>query len=76
VKFRRGLRVEDRGLDQLGQPEVEHFDVAVPPDHDVLRLDVAVNYARCVGGLERGGDLDDDLQGLVNSDARLLQLLA
>jgi hypothetical protein len=38
-----------RRLTQLGQSEVQDFDKAVVPDHDVLGLDVAVHNARFVG---------------------------
>ena len=33
-------------IGELGKPEIEHFDVAVPPQHDVLGFDVAVNDSR------------------------------
>jgi hypothetical protein len=38
-------------LDGPGEPEVGHLDPAVPPEQDVLRLDVAVHQP----GLVRGG---------------------
>ena len=37
----------------LGEAEVEHLDEAVGPQHDILRLDVAMDQAGGVGGVER-----------------------
>jgi len=56
---------------QLGQAEVQHFDQAVAPHHDVLRLDVPVRDPGLVRGGERGGDLD----GKLNRIRRLHPLL-
>ena len=49
------------GLEQFGQAEVEEFGVAVPRDHDVVGLDVAVEDARVVGLGQTLGDLEGDL---------------
>ena len=49
------------GLDELGQAEVEELGVAVPGDHDVVGLDVAVEDAGVVGLGQALGDLDGDL---------------
>ena len=48
-------------FDQLGQAEVEELGVAVPGDHDVVGLDVAVEDARVVGLGQALGDLEGDL---------------
>ncbi len=42
---------------QSGEAEVEHLDVVAVGDEEVGRLDVAVNDAAAVGGVERLGDL-------------------
>src|ERR1044072_2299202 len=44
-------------LNRLGQSEVQHFHVAAGPDHDVFRLDVAMDDAVSV----RFSDGADDL---------------
>src|SRR5205814_6105817 len=41
------------GFRQLCNPKVEHFCVSVRPEHDVLRLDVAMDDASFVRGSER-----------------------
>jgi hypothetical protein len=46
---------------KAGQPEIEHLHQAVVPDHDVLRLDVAVRDADGVRGAQRTGHLPTDL---------------
>src|SRR5205823_7903173 len=46
------------GFGKLCNPEVEHFHVSVRPEHDVLRLDVAMDNAGFVGGGERTRHLD------------------
>src|SRR5262249_45980126 len=51
-------------LNQLRQPEIEHLHVAVSPNHDVFRLDVAVNNSLTMRGGERGGGLRHDVQRL------------
>ena len=52
-------------LQRLGQAEVEHLDLAIGGDHDVGRLEVAVDHAGLVGGLQRQGDLPRDGEGFV-----------
>jgi hypothetical protein len=37
-------------LNELGQPEVEHLNQAMRRQHDILRLDVAVDDPGFVGG--------------------------
>ena len=50
-----------RGTGALREPEVHHLDDAVAPDHDVLRLDVAVDDAAAVRRGKRRGDLGADV---------------
>ena len=49
--------VRDRAS-HLGQPEVQDLGVAARADEDVCGLDIAVNDARAVRGIQRIGDLD------------------
>jgi hypothetical protein len=56
----RGLRARD----ELGDAEVENLDVAVAADHQVLRLQVAVDDARLVRLRQPFGYLDGKLQRL------------
>ena len=46
---------------KLCNPKVEHFHVSVRPEHDVLRLDVAMDNSRFVSGGERTCHLDRDV---------------
>src|SRR5688572_7587564 len=52
----------------LRKPEVENFDRAVRTQLDVLRLQIAMNDARLVRGLECRRDLTGDRERLVNGD--------
>ena len=47
---------------QFGESEVEYLGASASADEDVGRLDVAVNYAFAMGGVERVGDLDGDIR--------------
>ena len=51
-----------RAQDELGQAEVEHFGVAVGRDHDVVRLEVAVDDAGLVRAGQGVADLDQDVE--------------
>ena len=51
---------------RLGQTEVEHLDLPVGRELHVRRLEIAVDHARLVRGLERGGDLTHQLDRLVD----------
>ena len=48
-------------VDDAREPEVEHLHVAVGADHDVFRLDVAVDDAGGVRRGERAGHLPPDV---------------
>ena len=52
------------GVHEPGQPEVHDPDIALPVDHDVLGLEVAVDDAQPVGLGQAFGDLDGDADGL------------
>ena len=60
---------------QLRQAEVQHLQVAVGPDHDVLGLDVAVHDAAPVSGRERAGHLRADIDRLTDGDGPAVHLL-
>ena len=53
---------------KLCNPKVEHFHVAVRPEHDVLRLDVAMDNSRLVRGGERTRHLDRDVNSFTQLD--------
>ncbi len=57
------------GLPRLGEPEVEDLDLAVGRDHDVRRLQVAMDDPLGVGRLESVGDLQRDAQGLFERES-------
>ena len=61
VRVRR-LLPRTRG-DELGQAEVQQLDPAVPRDHHVLRLEVAVDDPRGMGLREAFGDLRRVVEG-------------
>src|SRR5437667_1366231 len=48
---------------KLCNPKVEHFYVSVRTEHDVLRLDIAMDNSRLMCGGERTRDLDRDVNG-------------
>ena len=58
-------------LDRLRQAEVEHFDAAIGPQLDVGRLEIAVDDAPLVRGLERFGNLPGDRQRFVQRQPAL-----
>src|SRR6266480_3526536 len=60
-------------LGELCNPKVEHFHVSVRPEHDVLRLNVAMNNSRLVCGGERTRDLDRDVNGFTQLHSSALQ---
>ena len=64
-------------LDELGQAEVQDFDVSVTPaEHDVFRLDVSMNDACFMRGAEGVSRLDSDVEHLAQLHARALHALA
>jgi hypothetical protein len=52
----------------LAQAEVQHFHRAVGTHFDIGWLEVAVDDARLVGGVERVGDLPGECQRLIERD--------
>ena len=57
-----------------GETEVHHHDSSCPGEHDVLRLDVAVDQTGLVDGLEPGQKLRGDVLGFLELErAALLQ---
>ena len=52
--------------------EVGDLDAAVLQDHDIVRLDIAMDNAAAVGVLERLGDLHGEMQRLAPVEAALL----
>ena len=61
---------------QCGHAEVDHFHDVIVPDHDVFRLDVAVNEPHLVGRRQRRADGDDDVERLDQAQRPVLQPLA
>jgi len=53
---------------ELGEPEVRDARVAAPVNHDVGRLEVAVEHAALVDRGQAGGDRARDLVGLVGRE--------
>ena len=49
-------------FEALRQPEIEHPGVAVPAHQDVARFEIAMHDAARVGGIERVGDLDREVE--------------
>ena len=65
---RLGLRQSRVVLECSGDPEVHDLDVTLGGEHDVRRLDVAVDDAVAMGVLERSEDSGDDVEGLVDGE--------
>src|SRR4029077_7032418 len=57
------------GFGKFCNPEIEHFHVAVRPEHDVLRLDIAMDNACFVGGGERTRHLDREVNSFTDLDS-------
>src|SRR5438552_18281020 len=61
--LRLGFRDSDLLVVELfGKSEVEYFDLTSVVDHDVLRLDVTVNYASAVRFAQGRGHVLNNLQ--------------
>jgi len=58
-------------LQQLGQPEVQHFYLTLWGDHDIGRLQIPVHDAGGVRGGQGGRDLDRPAQRFVQAEAAL-----
>ena len=55
-----------RRADDLGQAPVDHQRLAVLADHDIARLDVAVEHAPAVGISDRVADIQEPSQQLLD----------
>src|SRR5262249_17244269 len=60
--FNLKARLRREGGKEFRQPEIQNFDEAVGPQHDVFRLDVAVNDARGVRHLKGAGGLNGHVE--------------
>ena len=73
---RRGRQHRDRARQpahaRLGQAEVEELRAAFR-QHDVCRLEIAMDHAGAMSGVERGGDLDRDAEGVVHWQPAFLE---
>ena len=60
---------------QLRKTEIQNLQVPIGPDHDVFRLDVAMDDARGVRGGETGGGLKGQVDHLARRKATRRQAL-
>ena len=60
-------------LDPLGKAEIHHLHVALLGQHDVRRLQIAVQKPAGVGFLERFGDLSRHSQGIGQRQGAILE---
>ena len=58
--------------DPFGQPKIHHLDVTVSGEHDIGRLQIAMNNVAAVGGLQGLGDLHACLKSFVQRQRSLL----
>ena len=63
------------GVEKLGQAEVKDFHVAVRPQHDVFRLDVAVHDPTRVRSRQCARDLTRDHEGFIDRQRAALEPL-
>src|SRR5207248_1878028 len=56
---------------EFRQAEIEYFDVAIAPHHDVFRLDVAMDDARRVCRRERATSLNRSLENIRQFHSRI-----
>ncbi len=66
LRLREPRRLGALGLDELGQPEVEHLDEPALGPHQVRALDVAVHDPARVRLVQGVGDLQADLHDLAD----------
>ena len=60
---------------KLGKSEVENLRLSPTGDEDIGRLDVTMHNAAVVGRIECVGDLNAQLQQLVNLERTVLDLV-
>src|SRR5215472_12691911 len=68
-------RLGEGGFGKLCNPEVEHFRVPVRAEHDVVRLDVAMNNSRVVSGGKRTRYLNGDINSFTQLHRSAFQAL-
>src|SRR6185369_3847350 len=65
---RRGFGIRRRtvgsSLCEFCQTKIEYLHKTIATDHDVVGLNIAMNYAGSMGLLERAGDLDRNIKDL------------
>ena len=61
---------------QAGQAEIDHFDVAVAPEHHVVRLEIAMHDALLVRRMESQRDLDGDVERFTDRQRTAADVLA
>jgi hypothetical protein len=65
-----GLRPASISRQRRSWPaKVKHLSRRVRPEHDVLRLDVAVDDPGCVGAAQGRRDLNGDVESLTQGEA-------
>src|SRR5206468_3472522 len=64
------FRYRREGPAKFGQPEVQDFDVTVPPQHDVFGFDVPVDDSRFVSCRQGARDLNPYLQHVAQFNPR------
>src|SRR5579862_1458312 len=76
--FGRRLNADARELRlcELGEAEVDQLHQPVAPEHDVLRLDIAMNNTGRVGRRERRGDLGGYVKRFCNGQVYARHALA
>ena len=77
-RFGQGFGVCNRirRAGQLGEAKIEQLNVTVASDHDVLRLDVAMNDAGFMSCDEGAGGLDGNVQNLIEKQRAVADKLA
>src|SRR6185436_6367293 len=60
----------------LGDAEIDNLDAAIARDHDVFRLEITVNDAALVRGRQSVGDLNGDVEELLDWQWSIAHALA